>query len=342
MNGMLPHVAPYDSSMAPRPAPLPYTPLRGLQSGSAQQPGRVPEWFRDSPAKRVTWVRFPPRPQAPLHRATGREALPTEGLPHRFHPAHRPPFARICSGHPPGRSGRHRPGDDPTRCCSSSLRLSFTARKPAPLAHAPYPYDDPPKRSQPAGASGNSPRDPQLTPGGRDKPSLGGLRHCGMQTLVDTTRPVAESNLSLVKHLGGFSRWLSRWLSLWFWPHLPGWRSHQPLVGESEEAATVRSWETALAIGAAVEKAIADAAQQAPRTPAIRRHVLLAMARLHLLGNIPGRAVIPGSTYASRLASWLRWTQYSCLVRQLFDVVQRGTRPAPRQRLTPSGGRRTA
>lgn len=24
--------------------------------------GRVPEWFRGSPAKRVTWVRFPPRP----------------------------------------------------------------------------------------------------------------------------------------------------------------------------------------------------------------------------------------------------------------------------------------
>lgn len=135
MNGMLPHVAPYDSSMAPHPAPLPDTPLRGLQSGSAQQPGRVPEWFRDSPAKRVTWVRFPPRPPTPLHGAAGREALPTEGLPRRVRPAHRPPSTRHFSGHIPDRSHHTCPGDDPTRCCSSSLRLSFTTRKPTPSAH---------------------------------------------------------------------------------------------------------------------------------------------------------------------------------------------------------------
>lgn len=203
MNGMLPRVAPHDSSMAPRPAPLPDTPLRGLQSGSAQQPGRVPEWFRDSPAKRVTWVRFPPRPPVPLHRATSRRPSQRRASLTAFTP-HAGRLPPAIAGHFPDCSGHTCPGNDRARCSSSSLRPSVTTRKPTPPAHAHIPVTTPetqPTRRIDQGFTKRS----QLTPSGRDRPSFDGFRHCGMQTLLDTTRPVAESNLSVVKHLGGFS-----------------------------------------------------------------------------------------------------------------------------------------
>src|SRR5829696_5412359 len=45
------------------PTPSPYGRITEFgTSTSLHRPGRVPEWFRDSPAKRVTRVRFPPRP----------------------------------------------------------------------------------------------------------------------------------------------------------------------------------------------------------------------------------------------------------------------------------------
>src|SRR5690606_31382282 len=96
--------------------------------GTSPRHGRVPEWFRDSPAKRVTRVRFPPRPLA--RRRTGRSS-PRRGPSRPAAPAHG------AVSQPSPFTNEPMPG---VVTSSPSARTAATALRAVILATPPSPW----------------------------------------------------------------------------------------------------------------------------------------------------------------------------------------------------------